>query len=51
MTVELTPEMVLALKVMLDEMTNSGTWRTCLEDEEQNDVDKGLTQFKELNLN
>jgi len=48
MTIELTKEMIFAIKVALDELDNSGEWCNHLSEKESNSVFKGKEQLRSI---
>jgi hypothetical protein len=51
MKVTLTPEMIFALQVALDELSNSAEWTNYLTDEENIEAAKGIAQLRSKILN
>jgi len=47
MKIELNDDMILAIQVALDELTNSGDWCEYLDEEEIDRVMDGIQQIKE----
>ena len=50
MKVELTEEMILAISVAFDEVSNSGEWCEYLEEDKIDDVYEGIDKFRKINV-
>ncbi len=50
-TINLTPEMIFALQVALDELDNSGVWTEYLTDDEVETTYEGIKQLRTNILN
>jgi enolase len=48
MKIELNAEILIALQVALDELSNSSEWRYCLDENEEEMVDSGINQLTDI---